>query len=209
MRAIQLAVACVVVLVATAGQVQAGLMTFEDVPGGSSQGGFGNIPQYQGFNFSFTLYWVDLVGSSYPYGAHSGEFGILNNFGGVGFITEATGADFTFDGLWAKKWATSPESGGADSLSGVLQGYNNGVQVWSVPTSLNGSYEFYGPQAGAIDQLRLDVGDALVDDISLNAGTVAAVPEPSSLALFGIGACVAGLGGARRRRREKQQDTTA
>lgn len=37
---------------------------------------------------------------------------------------------------------------------------------------------------------------------------VSAVPEPSSLALFGIGACVAGLGAARRRRREKQQEAT-
>jgi hypothetical protein len=36
-----------------------------------------------------------------------------------------------------------------------------------------------------------------------------AVPEPSSLALFGIGACIAGFGAARRRRREKQQEATA
>ena len=39
--------------------------------------------------------------------------------------------------------------------------------------------------------------------------SVSAVPEPSSLALFGIGACVAGIGAARRRRREKHQDATA
>ncbi|WP_417749592.1 PEP-CTERM sorting domain-containing protein [Rosistilla oblonga] len=37
----------------------------------------------------------------------------------------------------------------------------------------------------------------------------AAVPEPSSLALFGIGACVAGLGGARRRRREQRKQAAA
>ncbi|MFN7681135.1 MAG: PEP-CTERM sorting domain-containing protein, partial [Planctomyces sp.] len=36
-----------------------------------------------------------------------------------------------------------------------------------------------------------------------------AVPEPSSLALFGIGACIAGFGAARRLRREKQQEATA
>ena len=40
-------------------------------------------------------------------------------------------------------------------------------------------------------------------------GSVAAVPEPSSLAIFGIGAYVAGIGAARRRQREKQQETTA
>ena len=38
--------------------------------------------------------------------------------------------------------------------------------------------------------------------------TSTAVPEPSSLALFGISACVAGIGAARRRRHEKQQETT-
>jgi hypothetical protein len=42
-----------------------------------------------------------------------------------------------------------------------------------------------------------------IDDFTINE-FVAAVPEPSSLAVFGIGACAAGLGAARRRRREKQ-----
>jgi len=40
-------------------------------------------------------------------------------------------------------------------------------------------------------------------------GSVASVPEPSSLALFGIGGCVACVGAARRRRREKNQEATA
>jgi hypothetical protein len=38
---------------------------------------------------------------------------------------------------------------------------------------------------------------------------VSSVPEPSSLALFGIGACVAGVGTARRRRRECEQEATS
>jgi len=44
---------------------------------------------------------------------------------------------------------------------------------------------------------------------SETSGGSAAVPEPSSLAIFGIGAYVAGIGAVRRRRREKQQETTA
>jgi len=39
--------------------------------------------------------------------------------------------------------------------------------------------------------------------------SMTAVPEPSSIAIFGIGAYVAGIGAVRRRRREKQQETTA
>ena len=83
------------------------------------------MPTYKGFNFSFTLDWIDVENgpssnTRWPYGAHSGDFAILNNNEGVGTITEATSADFTFDGLWAKKWATSPNSGGANSLSGTF-----------------------------------------------------------------------------------------
>ena len=53
-------------------------------------------------------------------------------------------------------------------------------------TGFNGSYQFFGAQAGAIDELRLAFGDHfLMDDISLNASS--AVPEPSTMLLFGSG----------------------
>ena len=157
------------VLVSSAQPASALTLTFDDVPGGSLQNTYGDMPTYGGFNFSFTLDWIDLVGSGWPYGAHSGEFGILNNNGGVGTISAADSSDFTFDGLWAKRWATPPQSGGADTQFGTLSGYNNGVLVWLVLTSLNGSYEFYGPQAGAIDELQLNFGNFfLADDLSLN-----------------------------------------
>ena len=44
---------------------------------------------------------------------------------------------------------------------------------------------------------------------SFSATDISTVPEPSSLALFGIGACVAGVGAACRRRRKKCQEATA
>jgi hypothetical protein len=39
--------------------------------------------------------------------------------------------------------------------------------------------------------------------------TSAAIPEPSTIAMFGIGACVMGFVSIRRRRREQKQAATA
>jgi len=56
-----------------------------------------------------------------------------------------------------------------DSLFGTLEGWSNGVQVWSIATGLNGSYEFYGAQVGSIDELHLGFSDNfIVDDIMSN-----------------------------------------
>jgi hypothetical protein len=91
------------------------------------------------------------------------------------------------------------------------------LTAWN-PTNVNLDITSALSSLGAGDyqlEFRIDIpqnftGPAqfAIDNIDLNAQQVSAVPEPSSLALFGIGACVAGLGAARRRRREKQQETT-
>jgi len=179
------------------------LLTFEDIPGGSNPNSFGSMPVYIGFNFSPDLFWIDVADTSpAPYGAHSGEFGMFNDsrFVGTGIITQAGGGDFTFDGLWAKKWGTDPESGGDDSLFGSLSGFNNGREVWNVATSLNGSYELYEAQLGLIDELHLGFGtNFLVDDIELNGSSIPAVPVPAAIWLFGTG--LIGLIGFTKRRK--------
>jgi hypothetical protein len=169
--------------------LSAAVLTFDDVPGGSIAGEYGDMPAfgdittYQGFTFSSTLDWIDVVNSSSNYGAHSGDFALINNESGVGLVIEAAETDFTFGGLWAKSSRTAPESGGDDSLFGTLSGYNNGDLVWEVATGLNGSYEYYAAQAGLIDELRLGFGNFfLVDDLELTA-----VPVPAAAWLFASG----------------------
>ena len=159
-------------------------MTFEDVPGGSSPGGFGPMPTYLGFNFNSTLNWIDVSPFAYNYGAKKGDFALLNNYSGVGIITEENNEDFTFDGLWAKAWLTAPQSGGPDIRFGTLEGFNDGQLVWSVDTALNGSYRYFAPQDGLIDELRLGFGNHfLVDELRLNHFPEN-IPEPSTLAIF-------------------------
>lgn len=182
-----------------ASSAQAIVLTFDDIPGGSTQNNFGDInAPYQGFNFSSTLDWIDLVGSGWSYGAHSGDFAILNNNGGVGSITKADLSDFSFDGLWAKQWSTGPQSGGSANLFGTIKGFNNGLEVWSINTALNGSYQYFAGQSQMIDDLQLGFGNHfLVDDIALNQSSNN-VPEPSTLLLLSLG--FLGLGIAKSRR---------
>ncbi len=61
-------------------QVHAAQLNFDDVPGGSIQHNYGDMPTYQGFNFTATLDWIDLNSASWKYGARSRDFGLLIKF---------------------------------------------------------------------------------------------------------------------------------
>lgn len=181
------------------GIAQAIILDFDNIPGVSVQNTYNSMPLHEGFLFSSTLDCIDVVGSGWNFGAHSGDFALLNNHGGIGTIRKADGTDFTFDGLWVKRWGTVPDSGGA-YLSGTLSGYNNGSLVWSTGTAINGTYRYYAAQTGAIDELRMGFGNYFIaDDIALDGGMSATVPVPATLILLGIG--LLGLSGTSRRKK--------
>lgn len=160
-------------------QTQASIvLDFDDI----APSGNGQLVNYQGFRFSAApLQWIDVSeGSSFPYGTTSGNFAATNIAGGNVNITAENGSDFTFDGLWMKKWGTAA----TPSLPGGIYGYKGGSLEWVIDTNLNGTYQGYGVsgldvQTTAIDRLSLVMqspsANFLVDDIALTA-----VPEPTA-----------------------------
>jgi hypothetical protein len=253
MRAIQLAVACVAMLVATAGQVQAGMILyyndfsistdrmsealvglsgthttttatslsdfttriatgdyelvifFQQNSSGSdydaafaalathiSQGGLAIATDWTGDATHSAAFQTDFTG-----GVNQTSFTVLDPALGTGLANPVT---LTNPG-WGVFSTDLSASGGtvaaqfANSTGAVVVG-NGGRTIWNGFTNdsfINGS-----------DGVQL-----YTNEINSVFAAPPAVPEPSSLALFGIGACVAGLGSARRRRREKQQEATA
>lgn len=191
-----IAVACGLLL----GSAGAVVLDFENVPNGSRPNTFGEMPatngaaSYEGFVFTSNLDWIDTVQSTWNYGARSGEFTLLNNNAGVGIVSRADGGTFSFGGLWAKSWATLPQSGGPDRVFGTLSGWRDGQIVWTIDTGLNGSFRLFGAQAGEIDQLHLGFGNFfLVDDLALDDFSAAPVPVPGALPLFAGAAAFASL----------------
>lgn len=149
-----------------------------------------------GFRFNATLDNIDLSANGGWSGtgpAHSGHFAALNNYGGFGAITKDDGGTFSFQSLWVKNWFNN------SNRTGSLVGLLNGVEVASVSGISNGTWNQIVGNFSNIDTLQIQFGNFfLIDDIVLNAPPVD-VPEPASMALFGLGL----LGFAVARRRKK------
>ncbi|WDP92244.1 MAG: hypothetical protein HUN04_21980 [Desulfobacter sp.] len=166
------------------------VITFDDHPD-ATQNAYGPIGTYNGFEFHATnsldrLDWIDTVGSAWDYGAISGDFTMLDNFGGEGRINAVGNADFTFDGLYARIWRT-----GTNAL--IISGYQNGSLAVSAEYTLTTDWTYYSGWDGVlINALHLVVpnGIFLVDNLALNESQV---PIPSTLTLLAFG--LVGLAG--------------
>ncbi len=211
MRTIQLAVACVAVLVASAGQVQASMLTFDAQPEqyfvstitegayvfNSNFDGFGtnNYPLWPSNGTMHLMSWTNYASLSGFTLSHS--LGNLFNvssfdFAGGYVIGGDPVSSLTVTGfLGASIIQTASFTGGIDFTA-------------SGPSSLT-TLSLFG--FSGVDSLVVEAtgssNRAQYDNFVVSEGA-AAVPEPTSIALFGIGACVMGLGASRRRHRAKK-----
>ncbi len=216
----QLVVSCLAVLVATAGQVQAGVITYTDKTSfmaalaSSSMDNFDNLPA--GFfagphnrTVGAYTYQATAVNGFYRVGSGSDSWLSTNIATDPIEFTINAGGPTAIGGFF---FATNLS--GALTNSTVSVSINGGLFGQSVST--NSATNFFGwvsTDGTQISSLRVSTTDAntypTVNDLILGQANFSAVPEPTSLAMFGIGASVAGITAARRRRREKQQKTTA
>jgi len=175
-------------LVATSSQ--ATVLTFEDVGVQNSvfpyytQTGFVEL----GFQFSNNSDVVDLVGASWPYGAHSGEFAALNDFSGDMVITQFGGGLFYFQDTFIKGWANA--GGAAASITGYL----GNTLVGQTNFTMGSDWQNIAGNFSSIDRLVISGGVFLVDDVTVNGNSV---PEPATLGLLALG--LLGIGAMRKR----------
>ncbi|WP_417749589.1 PEP-CTERM sorting domain-containing protein [Rosistilla oblonga] len=216
MRMIQLAVACVAVLVATAGQAKAGVITTGFTTNNGLIGAAGNF-------FDAVIASTSLSVSRMEVNTDTTGLLTVDVYTrpgtSVGFENSAAGWTLQSSNSVTGAGAGSPTSVDvtdfvlpASSTVGFFVWFSSGnisyttgnVPVSNSDISLNFGSSTTNLFGGADFAPRTWSGTIEYAEASVNA-----VPEPTSLAVFGIGACVAGLGNARRRRREKQQEATA
>ena len=147
----------------------------------------------QGFTFLDAASIVDIAAGSVYSGngpAHSGSYAALAEMSIITMSATNAGV-FSLQGFWIHGFE-------GYGTAGSLTGYLNGIATGSVLFSITDSWQNIAANFARVDRIVISADDAyMVDDIdaTINASDV---PEPASVALFGLG--LAGLAYAMRRK---------
>jgi len=180
-----------------AGAASAATIDFEHADANGTPGGISDsVPiTTQGFIFSEGADVIDITNGVWSGNgpAHSGSFAALADASTMVTMTAASQGVFSLQDFWIHGF--EGYSGG-----GSVTGYLNGLQVGSLLLSITDDWQNIAANFTQVDRIVIDAGgNYLVDDIGATIGA-SDVPEPASIALFGLGLGLAGVAGALRRK---------
>lgn len=185
-----------------AGSANATVLTFENI-NLNNIGTYVTIAQagavsYGGFTFDTDWY----VGSNkhsndYKNAAYSGR-NYLSNGNNATNLTVSSASNFTFNGAW---FATPTHSNPAEWINITAYGVGNTLIGSTGNVAINSTEKFVAANFANVRTLNITRGDGwfTMDDFTFNE-TAALVPEPASVALFGL--AFLGLAAARRRKQK-------
>lgn len=182
-----------------AGSANATVLTFDDVnlAGGTyvtmaSRG----ATNYGGFVFD-TKWYIGSTNHSADYAstAHSG-LQYLSNGSNATNLTVSRASAFTFNGAW---FDTPTHSNPAEWINITAYGAGNALIGSTGNVAISSTATWVGANFNNVLSLNITRGDGwfTMDDFTYNA---AEVPEPASMALFGLG--ILGLVASRRRKQK-------
>jgi hypothetical protein len=182
-----------------AGAANATVLTFDDITLGSSYVPIGSTTATNYMGFTFDTRWFvgnTSTSSSYANAAHSGTQ-YFSNGNNVNDLTVSNASAFTFNGAW---FAAPTHSSPADWINITAFGAGNTLIGSTGNVAINGTEQFVATNFANVRSLKITRGGGwfTMDDFTFNQA--ADVPEPASVALFGL--AFLGLAAARRRKQK-------